>query len=794
MTMLINGRIVEGQIDEDLGPMQANNNGMGIPNNAADVPPLPQANLTQKANVLNFHNYQVSLNPKYKQSDTIKHFNKLKQFSISRSSLNRWIANEQKIKEDALKLSSNSKSLTKVRKSIKPSMIKIQEFFAKNENIIKCLEFYYIQELLIHPNDSPIDKEILLKFNEFKLQLEGAEAARTLLNGTLIDNESWPQYFKEKIIKYQIDSIQDNLIEQLQIHKNSKLLVQEKERLQKIFSNYHHDNIYQFNELIFDLDTLYDIAELNGDIKKHDAAEQQIGSISLYEELRKEFTVTFGIVGNVSGTDFPPPLVISNIIDGSKEVTEDVYYDPEGLNRREFLRNFLHKWDIKLGTEGRSIALLLDTHWQHFGLGEYGLQKFYNIKLVFINSKYDPSNSIYHRNQLRLPFSIGFERFTKCQLKMKLFNKFYKDTRVVYNKQEAFKDSLGIINNLKINYDLIVEKVQTERDMNIFYKLGFEASNLFDQDFESHQALAFDPALQQFSSLSDDTELNDGNKNNGKSKSLSAKNTGSISPLIPDDLKSKLQFSDSSRRLINKRYEQELYQFIRTITKATIKLNPKEEIDSSQLQSFLIKEFTKGLNERKFNKKYSMRAIVEFIQINLKYKENEYKKTVSDLESRREDDSKIMLKKDLETDRKFLTEIQPFLYKAFKNGQNSKLESQVSSASDQLQTITISEETFKLFNKFYTSYVNDTAAISSKVKYSDRRRTSPFHPEDKINLKKRKLSKYVTESDKSDDEGQRNSLQRNTINVTKSVADENNFVATFLDSEDDSRLEQSRLV
>lgn len=792
--MLINGRIVEGQIDEDLGPMQANNNGMGIPNNAADVPPLPQANLTQKANVLNFHNYQVSLNPKYKQSDTIKHFNKLKQFSISRSSLNRWIANEQKIKEDALKLSSNSKSLTKVRKSIKPSMIKIQEFFAKNENIIKCLEFYYIQELLIHPNDSPIDKEILLKFNEFKLQLEGAEAARTLLNGTLIDNESWPQYFKEKIIKYQIDSIQDNLIEQLQIHKNSKLLVQEKERLQKIFSNYHHDNIYQFNELIFDLDTLYDIAELNGDIKKHDAAEQQIGSISLYEELRKEFTVTFGIVGNVSGTDFPPPLVISNIIDGSKEVTEDVYYDPEGLNRREFLRNFLHKWDIKLGTEGRSIALLLDTHWQHFGLGEYGLQKFYNIKLVFINSKYDPSNSIYHRNQLRLPFSIGFERFTKCQLKMKLFNKFYKDTRVVYNKQEAFKDSLGIINNLKINYDLIVEKVQTERDMNIFYKLGFEASNLFDQDFESHQALAFDPALQQFSSLSDDTELNDGNKNNGKSKSLSAKNTGSISPLIPDDLKSKLQFSDSSRRLINKRYEQELYQFIRTITKATIKLNPKEEIDSSQLQSFLIKEFTKGLNERKFNKKYSMRAIVEFIQINLKYKENEYKKTVSDLESRREDDSKIMLKKDLETDRKFLTEIQPFLYKAFKNGQNSKLESQVSSASDQLQTITISEETFKLFNKFYTSYVNDTAAISSKVKYSDRRRTSPFHPEDKINLKKRKLSKYVTESDKSDDEGQRNSLQRNTINVTKSVADENNFVATFLDSEDDSRLEQSRLV
>ncbi|CAH2354813.1 hypothetical protein CLIB1423_19S00870 [[Candida] railenensis] len=790
--MLINGRIVEGPIDEDLGPMQANNNGIGIANNSADIPPLPQANLTQKANVLNFHNYQVSLNPKYKQSDTIKHFNKLKQFSISRSSLNRWIANEQKIKEDALKLSSNSKSLTKVRKSIKPSMIKIQEFFAKNENIIKCLEFYYIQELLIHPNDSPIDKEILLKFNEFKLQLEGAEAARTLLNGTLIDNESWPQYFKEKIIKYQIDSIQDNLIEQLQIHKNSKLLVQEKERLQRIFSNYHHDNIYQFNELIFDLETLYEIAELNGDIKKHDTTEQQIGSISLYEELRKEFTVTFGIVGNVSGTDFPPPLIISNVIDGSKEEAEDVYYDPEGLNRRQFLRDFLHKWDIKLGTEGRSIALLLDTHWQHFGLGEYGLQKFYNIKLVFINSKYDPSNSIYHRNQLRLPFSIGFERFTKYQLKMKLFNKFYKDTRVVYNKQEAFKDSLGIINNLKINYDLITEKVQTERDMNIFYKLGFEASNLFDQDFESHQALAYDPALQQFSSLSDDTESNDGNKNNGKSKSLGAKNTGTISPLIPDDLKSKLQFSDSSRRLINKRYEQELYQFIRTITKAIIKLNPKDEIDSSQLQSFLIKEFTKGLNERKFNKKYSMRAIVEFIQLNLKYKENEFKKTASDLESRKEDDSKIMLKKDLDTDRKFLNEIQPFLYKAFKNGQNSKLESQVSPATDQSQTITISEETFKLFNRFYTSYVNDTAAISSKVKYSDRRRTSPFQPEDKINLKKRKSSKYVTESDKSDDEGQRGSIRRDAISATKSV-DENNFVSNFSDSEDDSRLEQSRL-
>lgn len=730
-------------------------------NIAHNTSPLPQANLTQKSNVLNYHNYQVSLNPKHKQSDTIKHFLKQNQFSISRSSLNRWISNESKIKEDALKLSSKSRSLTKVRKSVKPSMIKLQEFFEKNDKIIKCLEMYYIQNLLMQPNDLPIDKEILQKFNEFKILYDGTIRENELLTGTLIDNESWPQYFKNQVIKYQIDAIQDNLNEQANISKISKVLIQEKERLQLIFSEYEHENIYQFNDLIFDLDRLYNWAELSdsptGGPPPGDRNEE-----FLLNELRKEYTVTLGILGNVTGSDFPKPLIISNLLGNSlgmsqsynnvNNVSDEFHYDPEGFNRRNIFREYLHKWDTKLNSENRSVALLLDTHWSHFGLGEYRLQKFNNIKLVFINSKYDQTTSYYHRSQLRLPFSIGYERFLKCQLKMRLFKKFYKDTRVMSNKFEAFNDAIGIINNIKINYDILIEKIKSEPILKTFYRLGFDGSRLFEsellqmgQSTNLHEHHVLDNNLQPYN-----TDANGFIEEDSKSKNLYGRLTTFVRPLIPIELKTKLQFSDTTRKLIVKDYEQELYQFVKSITKATIKLNPKQEFDSSQLLSNLLREFTKGENERKFNKQYSMNAIVEYVKLT-----NKYELQQEEIKQMYKNNQQNLLRRDLEIDRRLLNEVQPFLYRSFIQGTNS-------SASDE-PNISITEETFKLFNKFYAAYVNDTSIISNKQKHTDRRRKSPAinqnelllqeqQEQQQVSRKRLKLNKFITESDRSEDE------------------------------------------
>lgn len=739
--------------------------------------PLPQANLTQKASVLNYHNYQLTVNSKHKQSDTIKYFTKFKQFSISRSSLNRWISNEAKIREDALKLSSKSRSLTKVRKSQKPSMVHIAQFFEDNKHIMKCLEMYYIQNLLVQPNDTPLDKEIAGKFNEFKILFGEHDS---VVNGTLIDNESWPQTFKNNI-KYQVDAIQDNLTEQGIIHKASKILIQEKERLQKIFANYDHNNIYQFNDIIFDIDTLYGLAELNG-LENIDPNFNE--NEFMNGEIRKEATISLGVIGNVTGTDFPSPLIITNLIGNSvgnnSQNINEFYYDPEGLNRREIFREYLHKWDTKLSSENRQVALLLDTHWSHLGLGEYRLQRFHSIKLVFISSRYDQTTSYYHRLQLRLPFSIGFERLLKYQLKMRLFNKFYKDTRVVSSRIEAFNDAIGIINNFKINYDLLIDSIKNDKVLGVFYRLGFDGSRLFEPLYPNNSTnnanrdnpnisphledpTQFQHEYQRQAGMPENDDMED-----PRSRNLYGRLTTFVRPLIPEELKSKLQFSDTTRKLIIKSYEQELYQFVKNITRATIKLNPKQEFDSSQLQANLLREFTKGKNERKHNKKYSVHAIVEYVRSTMRYEQHQVQ--IREIYKHEPND---ILKRDIEIDRRLLNEVQPFLYKAVMRGNSNELNT------------SISENTFQLFNRFYASYVNDTAIINTKQKYTgaSRRRRSPSPRLLEADLsnqasKRLKLNKYITESDKSEDE---RDIQHSEITFsppppTEHLIDRNNLV------------------
>ena len=718
---------------------------------------VPQANLQQKASVLNFHNYQLSINPKHKQADTIKHFSASRQFLISRSSLNRWIANEDRIKRDALQLSSKSRSLTKVRKLIKPAMIKVEEFFRTHAHVIKCLELYCIQNLLTQPQNTLVDKEILLKFNEFKQIFR-----EPVVQGTLIANESWPQMFVNHKIKYQIDSIRDNLAEQAAIHKASKVLVQEKERLQLILGSFTPDSIYQFSDLIFDLDRLFGIAEMNGVDIEEIAAEEALED----HELRHQYTVTFGLLGNATGTDFPDPLIVSNMLGNSMQATDDpFYYDPEGYNRREILREYLHKWDTKLSADGKSIALLLDTHWSHFGLGEKRLQKFANIKLVFINAKYDQANLAFHRSQLRLPFSIGLERFVKYQLKMRLFNKLYKDIRVVGHRNEVFEDAIGIVNNMRISYNLIVNRIQTDPLLATFYKLGFDGLRLLEPIAAS------------------------GDIRDDQAKNVYGRLTSFVRPLIPVELRPKLQFSDTTRKLIVKPYEQELYQFIKGIARATMKLNPNRIYDLSQLHANILREFCKGRDERKLNRQYSMEAIVEYVRLTMKFKE-----TRDRLKAKAATDAQEILSTAHKVDECLLNEVQPFLHRLHQQRRRRLHDADV--------TVAISDTTFELFNRFYAAYIEDTAVIDTKRKYSDRRRKSPrpsLLDDDDLGRKRPKLNKFIADSDISDDDtasiapsSMVSIMQSSTFRplsqpstATTSTMEEANFMSTFLDSDNE---------
>lgn len=619
-----------------------------------------QATLLEKLEALNYHRYQLSINPKHKQSDTIRHFRRRGNFLISRSSLNRWINSERSIRNENLKLSAIAKGKSRIIRHTSNSEVEI--FFQKYGDVIKCLEFYFIQSLVL--DDPPLNsKTIIQKFREFFLLVRG-EGENS--DDSFIDDGRWVLAFNNNIYTI-VSSIANDIFIQKDIQRGHQTLKSERTRLARELDDYSLANTYEFKEIFFDLNTLFDLKDFKNMPTYSNLLQVESEHLGLFSDKR----ITLGLCCNLEGTDILPPLLISNLsYRGSSLISGRVQYDPLGLNRRDIFMQYLIEWNLVLSIEGREIVLLLDTYWCHLGM----INKLSNIKVVHINSKFDLCTSLYHSSKLRLPLSFGMERFVKYKVKIFLFerlNKYYRH-KMITELDEAY-----ILNYVKICFEVIMDSVKSG-DYGILMKLGSLASQLYTGKEKQLIGIADDaPSYEPQLSSSQTAYCHE-------IGSMVAQGDG-------------ITFSDSIKEFIIKDEEKCLAAFLKSISKDMLDANFTDGMTLSEIYDKIFYEFTNGHNERKYNKLYSPNEISEYVKI---LQRNSTATCLEDIHDKEIDFS--TQEKRIEN---FLVGVvEPFLSRLSYNSCT------VFNHMD-FESPYISNDTLGLFHRFYLSFTKDTGKI-----------------------------------------------------------------------------------
>lgn len=620
-----------------------------------------QATLLQKVEVLNFHNYQRLVNSKHKQSDTIKYFQELGEFPISKSSFNRWIKDEDQLRHDSLRVTEKNKMKTKARRLNNPYDERVSDFLTTKHYVLKCVELSMIQDILLDRNKSFSEPEISAKFLEFSILYDGNFESES------ISGISWQRIFM-KSLEYQLQSLKKDLDDQDMLQKRSHSLSAERLRISQSLKGFAMCDIYQFNELLFDVDYLYNLTKLSGD----ECLNSQSETYNITGGIRHHKTITLGLCCNMTGEDILSPLLVSNIANkqglyNSSLNLQYYYFSPEGLNTREIFREFLTAWNTKLYVRKRQIALLLDTYWCHFGL----INNYSNIKIIFISSKFDRTTSYYHKSQIKLPFSYGLERFFKYKLKIGLFKKILKNSRLI---PLSDMDGLDIISHLKSTFNVMVDQFE-----HLCYK--------------SFMELCF-----RASGISKNTNLHEANCDTGEKQIYVevGRNDDSTSGLKFELLDNYTYLYSESRRIfIFTEEENDLLKFMKSLTNVILESHPVPGIEKTELLSALINEFTEGANERKFNQIYSIEGIVSFVKLLA----TNAKEVMLLQNHRLTESSKSQV---LRIDKFLLTTLQPYLI-AHSHDKNNQIKNE--------EAPNISPCTFQLFNQFYQSYIDDTSRL-----------------------------------------------------------------------------------
>lgn len=630
-----------------------------------------QTKLKQKIQALDYHNYQLSLNPKHKQSDTIEFFRELDEFPISKSSFNRWILDEKNLRDEFNKISNQMQDQERRRLTKhKTVSAEFKQFMKKNYQIIRCMELYFQQNYLILSEGDLKKADLVEAFNKFKtiIQTDNQEE----LKSSLI----WSSY---NWITGKISNIRGNLEELKRIESATSSLIGEKSRIYQELQLYLYDNVYYFNEIIIDLENLYELTNFENEIFLGEESFRNKEQDLLTGSIRQHKTVTLSLCGNLNGTNFLPLLFISNFLNENISYLNDenssnkagaFYYHPEGLNSHEILQDYFQRLNTKLLAEKRRIKIIFDNYRCHLEL----CLNFSNIEFVLINSKYDRTMSSFSSSTLVLPYDNGLERLLRFKLKSKLFKFFYKNRREQLANQFIEKNGDIIHSIFKCHYEAIVGRFADDPSYRKFYELNITSSKLFSVP----------------SDLYDDSV-----ETRSKFKIEKGYKLGTfIHSKIGKDFLNILKYNDKSNILYLKDDEEELNKFVKDIAANIMESNDaSSELSSATLCKNILQEFTAGRNEVKGNKQYSDEAISELVEKFIQFENrNQIRKT---------EDKKIT-----DIDVNLLEIIQPFLIKNLSS--NSSFHT---SEQDEPSLPRISLQTLDLFTKFYDSYVNDTTIL-----------------------------------------------------------------------------------
>ncbi|CUM63230.1 uncharacterized protein PRCAT00000801001 [Priceomyces carsonii] len=625
-----------------------------------------QPKLYQKIQVLDYHRYQSDLNSKHTQADTVSYYKKRNEFTISRSAFSRWVLGEKKLREDYQNL--GIRNVSRLRQVLNDVRGKYEEFARDNDAIFRCLKEHFSQTLLVQPQQKISVNDVVEMFAAFakKFIEDRGRGPQVVANCSSNIHGSGDDGFAILFLK-SIDphmcGLRESLDEWKRISNVRGSLIGEKERIMRELNFSLFNNVYIFQELIIDLDNLFDLIDIEDKEVQEDYELKNAEQDILTGDLRTHRTVSFSLCGNLNGSDFLSPMIISNLesISSIERGTNiSLCYHPEGIMSRAIFQNYMEQLNVRFLSDDKHVKIILDNYRPHLGC----LQTYSNIEFILINPNFDKTVSSFNHTSLTMPYEPGLERLIKLQLKLHLFKFFHKHKALFSDRKELF-DSIGwnSLQNMKYHYENIVKKLISDKKYNYFYYLNILASRLFNVTADNLNIPLEDKA--KFNMV----------------KGL--KFSTFITEKIPAEYKNAIKFNDKMSQLSMAEEDLSLKAFVAEISMQSYKNNRS---NLAAVKKCFLDELFKGRNETKLNKQYSIDGIYELVrhEINnlVKLPKKEYPS-------------------DYEVDQ-MLLKVQPYIinYNEAVLGSNPRKR--------------ISGNTLALFNKFYDSYIKDTALVHSE--------------------------------------------------------------------------------
>lgn len=291
---------------------------------------LPRATLEQKIKVLDWY----YLNGTKSQQYTVNYFISQNEFSITKSSFNRWLKDEDELRSMFQKINVNNRGVYKTRPNL------------KNYLIDKCLEKWVYQKLLM--NESVSERVLIYQWRLFN-ELVGN------VDNNVGKSNGWVYHFKQKIM-----TTKNLIIDYLKmIESMPKNFHDEKTRLQNLFENVPISDIYQFDEIVLN------------------------PRITPLENESSSMRFIVGVCCNGDGSDWFEPLIINN-----HDLKRDGYYQSNiNMITNEIFLQYLTKLENSIE---KKIYLLIDCHYEHF----INLENFKKIHIVWFNPNFQTRYSI----------------------------------------------------------------------------------------------------------------------------------------------------------------------------------------------------------------------------------------------------------------------------------------------------------------------------------------------------------------------------------------------------------------
>ncbi|EGV66711.1 hypothetical protein PSN45_002667 [Yamadazyma tenuis] len=326
--------------------------------------------LLDKKEIIRFHKIQASRDPHHKQTHTIKHF--AHQFTIPKSTLNRWLIEDSKLK----------KSVVRREKPLRQPLVNIEEEYVQDEKPAPRIETpepvdpsedfdlkgaNMVSSILVqHFTEMTLQKQqVQLDFNLVKAV---THAVKRIFPDIRLPK---PAYFMNQLTKENIVHLEGSLTEQLSIKQTYSSLSKESLRLDKMFKSYESSHIYQFNEFTINL-TEY--LELFGE------------DVRLKLDLRnKNYCITVGIGFNLSGTEFLKPVIVTNFSDSIND--PDVIHNQTGFMSNYIFNRYFGTLNRKFRDRRQRVLFIIDRTSNHFLAN-----KFTHIKLLYNNLNNFPLN------------------------------------------------------------------------------------------------------------------------------------------------------------------------------------------------------------------------------------------------------------------------------------------------------------------------------------------------------------------------------------------------------------------